>query len=153
MNEMSWKLAVLAFVLAVFSTIGCAWLRGACANATPAMSSAQMYVMDAEIALDQVDTALPSFGLPPERLAAARVAVEKARDTLAASTATLGALGKACTSPDIATVFGDFVAAWQAIERATQLPKVMSIQVASTVNDTTPKLRTPAVVLALRGAR
>jgi hypothetical protein len=139
------RIFLIVCVLAVaLGCIGCNWLRSSCAKALPVIAAAQSYGQDAQIALDQADTAIRLMPLPEAQKKKAEYAVESCRVALRVAQQLIAAGADACSAQDPFAVFKDFIRAWNVLEPLLAKPGVLGAAPGGT------PVYAPAIVLAAR---
>ena len=109
MRRLSLVLVLLAAPVALAST---SCLNDACVKTAAARGAAAALVDDAQLSLAQAQNVISTINNPEVR-AKALAALAGAEAALQSATRVLHGLEGACTSPDVAAVFRDFVAAWK----------------------------------------
>lgn len=102
-------LSAVGMLTLAFSQAGC---HNLCSETAPARGAATLLVADAQTSLAQasiVVSRIPNQGMREKAL----IALDAALAALRASEKALHGVESACTSPDIASIFADFVAAWK----------------------------------------
>jgi hypothetical protein len=82
----------------------------------PVVAQVQALVMDAELALTQVEILVEQLQLTDAQKATVHEAVKKSRDALRVAERTLVAASTACSEPDVKAAFADLADSWSDIE-------------------------------------
>lgn len=113
------RLSRVLFLLILFSVLavlpGCSWVRGACSTALPVITKVQSYTHEAQIAVDQAESAFAAMDLPPEVRKEVAVNIARARTAIRVANEGLRFASDACSAPDAFGVLGEFIKVWPAV--------------------------------------
>ena len=138
----------IALVIALAGLMpGCSWLRGACADAMPAIAQVQTYGTDAEAAIDEAAAIASELQVDQATTQKLLAAIDKCRQGLRTGMSLLDAAASACSQPDATTIFADLVAAWNAFEQLLPASSLLGATPSALPRAT---VRPPRVVLLAR---
>jgi hypothetical protein len=124
---------------------GCSLFQSECESVLPVVAQVQALVLDAELALSQVEAMRGQISLTDSQKRTINQALRKSRDALRVAGRTLVLASTACSNPDVKDAFTALADAWADVER------IMAQKSQTMLAAWVVPIRTPAAVLLARG--